>query len=44
VDKLGEPRESLLDDARFTWGDYLLWLKRRPVLRRKDDAGHELVV
>jgi DNA modification methylase len=33
-----------LDDAGFTWGDYLLWLKQRPVLGRKDyNAGHEFV-
>jgi DNA modification methylase len=34
-----------LDDAGFAWGDYLLWLKQRPVLGRKDyNAGHEFVV
>lgn len=34
-----------LDDARFVWGDFLVWLKQRPVLGRKDyNAGHEFVV
>jgi DNA modification methylase len=34
-----------LDDAGFTWGDYLIWVKQRPVLGRKDyNAGHEFVV
>lgn len=33
------------DDAAFTWGDYLLWVKQRPVLGRKDyNAGHEFIV
>lgn len=33
-----------LDDARFTWGDHLIWLKQRPVLGRKDyNSGHEFV-
>ena len=34
-----------MDDAGFTWGDYLVWAKQRPVLGRKDyNAGHEFVV
>jgi len=34
-----------LDDAGFTWGDYLIWAKQRFVLGRKDyNAGHEFVV
>jgi DNA modification methylase len=33
-----------LDDAGFTWGDYLVWVKQQPVLGRKDhNAAHEFV-
>ena len=34
-----------LDDAGFIWGDYLIWVKDRPVLCRKDfNAAHEFIV
>src|SRR5690554_729746 len=34
-----------LDDAGFTWGDYLVWLKNNHVLGRKDYAAkHEFIV
>jgi DNA modification methylase len=36
---------AALETAVFTWGDYLIWLKNRPVLGRKDyNAAHEFVV
>lgn len=34
-----------LDDAGFTWGDYLIWAKQQAVMGRKDyNAQHEYIV